>query len=176
MQLSANVRTGKGKIMMKEEKGRSESLKKSYEGFCGILLFLAVFFSMGEIIARVIFHTSYDFIIDLSVWLTVWALLLIAGPLLAEGGHVSIDFLRNKLRGRPRLAIELFNVLFTLSYGAVITLGSILFIRRLYSQHAVFPRYFAIPMWIVELCVPIGMSIFTVYAAFELYKTVRRKW
>jgi TRAP-type C4-dicarboxylate transport system permease small subunit len=167
---------GKGKITMKEEKGRSESLKKFHEGFCGILLFLAVFFSMGEIIARVIFHTSYDFIIDLSVWLTVWALLLIVGPLLPEGGHVSIDFLREKLRGRPRLAIELFNVLATLSYGAVITLGSILFIGRLYSQHAVFPRYFAIPMWIVELCVPIGMFIFTAYAVFELYKTVRRKW
>jgi TRAP-type C4-dicarboxylate transport system permease small subunit len=40
----------------------------------------------------------------------------------------------------------------------------------------VFPRQIPIPMWLVELCVPIGMGIFTIYAAIELIKAVRTRW
>jgi len=160
---------------MSKEKNRYIYAKKIYERFCGILLFLAVSCSIFEIIARVAFHICFDFIIDFSVWLTVWSLLLITGLLLPERGHVSIDFLRDKLKGKPRLFVELFNALFTLTYGAAITLGGILFIQRLYTLNAVFPRYFAIPMWIVELCVPIGMLIFTGYAAYEFYKALYGK-
>lgn len=151
-------------------------MRKIYEGFCGVLLFIAVFTSAFEIIARVFFHASYDFIIDFSVWFTVWALLLIAGPLLAEGGHVSIDFFKERLSGRPRLLVELFNAICTLAYGASITVGGIIFVQKLYERHAVFPRYFEIPMWIVETCVPISMFIFTVYAIIGFCQALRKKW
>ena len=131
---------------------------------------------MGEIVARVFFHTTYDFVIDFSVWLAVWAVLLLGGPLLAEGGHVSVEFVREKLRGKSRLFLEAFNSLCTLTYGAVIALGGVLLVRSLYVKKAVCPRYFAIPMWVVELCVPIAMLIFTLYAVVEFYKVLRRKW
>jgi len=114
--------------------------------------------------------------LDFSVWITVWALLLIAGPLLPEGGHISIDFLRLKFFGRSRKLLELCLALITLAYGALITWGSILFLRQLYQRQSIFPRYVAIPKWIVELCVPIGMAIFTVYAFIEVVKAIRKRW
>ena len=143
---------------------------------CGIILFVAVTISMAEIVTRVVFKISFDLFFDFPVWLTVWALLLITGFLLPEGGHVSIDFIRIKFKGRLRWLLEICIGLITLGYGVLITLGSIQFLQQLYQRGSIFPRYIPIPKWIVELCVPIGMGIFTLFALTELIKAVRRKW
>jgi len=151
-------------------------IKKAFEIFCGLLLFLAVTISMAEIVTRVLFKVSFDLFFDFSVWIAVWALLLIAGLLLPEDGHLSIDFFKNKFSGKPRWFIEVSLGLITLGWGALITWGAFRFLQQLYARKSVFPRYFAIPMWIVELCVPIGMGIFTVYAVIGLVKVIRKKW
>lgn len=147
---------------------------KRLEKFCGMLLILAVCISLGEIIGRVFFHTTYDFIIDLPVWITVWAMLLVSGPLIAENGHVSIDFVVNRLKGRAKLFVELFNISVTIFYGMTVTLGGAALIRMLYARQAVFPKYFPIPKWIVELCVPLGMGIFTLIGIVEFYNIIKR--
>jgi TRAP-type C4-dicarboxylate transport system permease small subunit len=154
----------------------SKRVKTIYEGFCGLLLFLAVTISMSEIVARVVFKTSIDLLFDFSVWITVWAFLLIAGPLLPEGGHIYIDFIRIKFSGRFRKMLEICLALITLAYGVLITWGAIQFLQQLYVRKSIFPRSIAIPKWLVELCVPIGMFIFTVYAVIGLVKVIRKKW
>jgi len=159
---------------MPENQNALALIKRAYIGFCGFLLSLAVLISLYEIVSRVIFKTTYDFIIDLSVWLTVWAMLLMLGPVLAEGGHVSIDFIRDRLHGKARTILEIFNTLSCLIYGAAITWGGFLLVQRLYIKKSVFPRYFAFPMYIIELCVPISMAIFTLFAFLKLYRTTFR--
>jgi len=159
-----------------EEVKASTKIRKTFEKFCGLLLFLAVTISMAEIVARVFFKVSFDLFFDFPVWVTVWALLLITGLLLPEGGHLSINFFKNKFSGKLRWMIEVSLGLITLAWGALITWGAIQFLQQLYARKSVFPRYFAIPMWVVELCVPIGMFIFTVYAVIGLVKAIREKW
>ena len=143
---------------------------------CGIILFVAVTISMAEIVTRVVFKLSFDLFFDFPVWLTVWSLLLITGFLLPGGGHVSIDFIRIRFTGGMRRLLEVFLALVTLAYGVFITWGSILFLKQLYVRGSIFPRYIPVPKWIVELCVPIGMGIFTLVAVAELVKAIRRKW
>ena len=150
--------------------------KKGYEIFCGLLLFIAITISMAEIVSRVFFKVSYDLFFDFAVWVTVWALLLITGLLLPEGGHISIDFLRNKFSGKARWLLEVSLAFITLAYGAFITWGSIHFLQQLYVRQSIFPRYIPIPKWIVELCVPISMAIFTIFALAGLVKAIRQKW
>ena len=158
------------------EKKTTFNIKHTYETFCGVLLFVAVTISMAEIVARVIFETSIDLFFDFSVWITAWALMLIAGPILPEGGHISIDFLRVKFSGGYRRALEIGLAIITLAYGALISWAGIMFVVQLYQRKSIFPRYVAIPKWIVELCVPIGMVIFAVFAVLELIKSVRKRW
>lgn len=154
--------------------GRESAFYRMIEIFCGILLFIAVGISLGEIVGRVIFHTTYDFVIDLPVWITVWAVLLISGPLIAENGHVSVDFMVNKLRGKPRLFLELFNMTVTVIYGFAITIGGIALIRMLLIRNTVFPKYFPIPKWIVEFCIPLSMALFTIVGIIEFFKIIKR--
>jgi TRAP-type C4-dicarboxylate transport system permease small subunit len=158
-----------------EEQNRFE-VRKIAENFCGYLLLMAIAVSLFEIFLRIFFSKSYDFIIDFSVWLTIWALLLIAGPLLSEGGHVSIDFIREKLHGIRRFLLELFVTLSVLAFGVFLSAGSIIHVYDLYVRGVVFPRYISIPMWAVQLCMPVGMIIFSIYAALIFFKTIAKKW
>ncbi|MEW6263036.1 MAG: TRAP transporter small permease [Thermodesulfobacteriota bacterium] len=158
------------------EKSGLNRLKDLFEKFCGLLLLLAVAVSMLEIFMRLFLGLSYDFVIDFTVWLTMWSLLLIAGPILPEGGHVSIDFLREKLAGRPRMVLELFLSLCVLIYGFFFAWGGILFVAQLFKRGSVFPRYIPIPMWLVELCVPVSMALFSLFALSGLIMVFRRRW
>jgi len=164
------------KMAIESEKNLLTRIQRGAEIGCGIILFIAVSISMAEIVTRVVFKMSFDLFFDFPVWLTVWALLLITGFLLPEGGHVSIDFIRIKFKGRLRWLLEICLGLITLGYGVLITGGSIQFLQQLYQRGSIFPRYIPVPKWIVELCVPIGMGIFTLFALTELIKAVRRKW
>ena len=159
-----------------EKKGGLLRIREIFENCCGYLLLIAVFISLAEIVARVVFETSFDLFFSFTVWISVWSMLLITGLLLPEGGHLSVDFLRQKISGRSRWLLEVALALVTLGYGVFITWGSVLFIGQLYQRESVFPTYIAIPKWMVELCVPIGMAIFSVYALAALIKVVRKKW
>ena len=153
-----------------------DRVKRVVEVVCGVALFLAVTVSMAEIVARVFFKVSVDLFFDVSVWLTVWALLLITGFLLPTGEHIAIEFLRSKLGGPLRRILEVLIALITLAYGAVITGGAVLFLQSLYQRGSVFPRSIAVPMWLVELCVPIGMLVFTVIAAWGVIQALRGRY
>lgn len=151
-------------------------LGRVFEVFCGYLLLAAVAISLVEIVARVFFNTSFDLFFSFTVWVSIWSLLLITGLLLPTREHLSIDFLRNRFRGGPRWLLEVILASITLGYGIFITWGSILFISQLYQRKSVFPTYIAIPKWLVELCVPIGMALFTIFAARELIRAIRGHW
>jgi TRAP-type C4-dicarboxylate transport system permease small subunit len=101
-------------------------------------------------------------------------MLLISGPLIAENGHVAIDMIVTRLQGKAKLLLELFNISATIIYGAAVSFGGIALIRMLYERQAVFPKYFPIPKWIVELCIPLGMIMFTVVGIIEFYNLIKR--
>ena len=163
-------------MQLKENRSKYQKLKNIFENFCGYLLLLAVAISLVEIGARVFFNVSYDLFFSFTIWISIWSLLLITGLVLEEGGHLSIDFIRNKIVGRPRKLHEIVIALVTLGYGVLITWGSVVFIYQLYQRKSVVPNYIAIPKWMVELCVPIGMAIFSVFAIVALIKAIREKW
>jgi TRAP-type C4-dicarboxylate transport system permease small subunit len=151
-------------------------LRRAWEILCALLLFLAITINMAEIVLRVGFRLSYDLFFDLPVWITIWALLLITGLLLPEEGHISIDFIRVKFKGRLRWLLEVFLALTTLCYGVFITWNGVRFLQGLYTKKSVFPRSIPVSTWLVELCVPIGMFIFSVFAVIALIQTIRKRW
>jgi TRAP-type C4-dicarboxylate transport system permease small subunit len=161
---------------MDNQNSTQSKATKAYEIFCGVLLLVAVSFSILEIIGRLFFSVSYDFLIDLPVWLTAWATLLMTGPLLYIGGHVSIEIVKEKLKGKPRLAVSIFNNLFALIYGAIISIGGVQLVFHHFSEYSVFPRYIPIPRWWVELCVPLAMIIFTICGLLVFIREIRKKW
>lgn len=149
-------------------------LDSAFKLFCAYLLGLSVSLLMAVIVLRGIFGISYDFLVDATVWLTLWSLLLLSGPLFGEGGHIAIGALLERIPGKFRLAVEFFNTLCTLIFVAVVTYGGCRLIHFLFINEHVYARYISIPMWMVQICVPIALFLFTIYAVAELYKIIQR--
>lgn len=102
--------------------------------------------------------------------------MLLGGVILPEGQHISIDFVRDALHGKPRKILEIANALLTLVFAVVVGWGGVMYVMHLYNVNAKFTRSIPIPRWIVELCVPIGMTIFAVAALYCLFVAATSKW
>lgn len=147
-----------------------EKLEKGLFYFCITLLAVSVSLLVVVIFLRAAFGIGYDFLADTVVWLTIWATMLYIGPLYGQREHVAITFVLEKLRGKTKAGFETLNALATLFYVGTVTVGGCISIYQLYTQHQVYARYIAIPMWIVQLCVPLGFGLMAVYAIAELLR------
>ena len=151
------------------------TLVKGWIAFWSLVFFLGVLVNFLEIILRFFFHFSLDLLYDIPVWCTVWATLLVSGPLLLDGEHVSIDIMESLLKGRAKKGLYLVNALLVLAFGVVFTWGGLAFVSQLYDFGTAYTRSVSIPAWMVEACVPLGLFIFTCCALYDLYRKIAGK-
>lgn len=159
---------------------RSNSLytriKQRWMEFWGLVFFLGVLINFSEIICRTVFHFSIDLMYDLPVWLTIWAVMMLAGPILLENEHVSVDMIRDNIHGYPRKLLEIINCLATISFGFIVTWSGCIFISQCYRFNMKIIRCISIPRCIVEACIPLGMAVFTIYAFIQLWNVFRKDY
>lgn len=148
---------------------------KGWIVFWSVVFFLGVLVNFCEIILRLFFNFSLDLFYDIPVWCTVWATLLVSGPLLLDGEHVSIDALESLLKGKVKKAFSILNALIVLVFGMVFTYGGVLFVSELYRFGTAYTRSVSIPSWMIETCVPLGLFIFTCCAFYDLYRKIMKK-
>ena len=162
--------------MSSEAQGRFASLKNAWVIFFSFVLFAAITINFLEIVMRVFFNFSIDLMYDLPTWLTAWSMILISGVILLDNEHLSIEVLRSKLGAKGRKALDFINNLLTLIFGIIVTYAGFLFTSQLIEFNTAYTRIITVPRWAVEICVPIGMGIFTVCAVIKLIHDVRRKY
>ena len=151
-------------------------LKRRWIELWGIVFFIGVGINFAEIICRSVFHFSIDLMYDIPIWLTIWSVMMLAGPILPDGDHVSVDMVRDHLHGFPRKVCEIINCLATIAFGAVITWGGVVFTSQCYEFNMNIIRCISVPRWLVESCVPIGMFLFTIFAVYQLVTVVRTNY
>lgn len=150
-----------------------KKVEKALRYFCCALLGLSASLLVIIIFMRAVFGIGYDFLTDMTVWLVIWSTMLYSGPHYGEGGHVAISFVLEKLKGKWKTGVEFFNALLTLIYVGAVTVGGCIAVQIYFSQHQTYARYVAIPMWIVQFCIPIGFGLLTLYALAELWGIAR---
>lgn len=153
-----------------------DRLVQRWMQFWGLVFFLGILINFTEIICRTFFHFSIDLMYDLPVWLTIWAVMMLAGPILLTEEHVSVDMVRTAVHGRMRKCIEIINCLAVIVFGAIVTYSGCLFIGQCYRLNMKIIRCVPVPRWIVELCIPIGMAIFTLYGVVLLCRVLRTSY
>jgi len=151
-----------------------EKINYWIENLCGSLLLFAVGISLMEIVLRIFFAISFDLFFSFTVWTSVWSLLLITGFVLKQDGHVAIDLLRHHLSGRGRWFLEIGIKAINLAYGFFFLASSLMYTYQLYRRQAVFPNYFPIPQWLVVLCVPLSMALFSIFALREFMREIQK--
>ncbi len=110
---------------------------------------------------------------DIPVWLTIWSVMMLAGPILPDGDHVSVDILRDKLTGIPRKILELISISMCILFGAVVTYGGAIVVSQYYNFNMKIIRMVPVPRWLVEAAVPVGMGVFTLFAIYQCIVILR---
>jgi len=126
----------------------------------GVIGLAALLLLCFEVIARYFApHILPDWGAEVVIYLTVWALFLVAGELALNGGHVHADFVVDRLNPRPKWATGLlatlaglvFSVLF-LWYGYEV----VDFAHMIGEEGDSTLRF---PKWIYYLALPVGMAL-----------------
>lgn len=158
-----------------EKKFSIRKIKDYWYKFWALVFFAGVSINFIEIACRSVFNFSVDLMYDLPVWLTIWAVMMLAGPILPDGDHVSVDMIRDKLSGKPRKILESINLIICILFGIIITYGGYLVTSQYYKFNMNIIRIVSIPRWLVECCIPLGMALFTVFAVIHLFNVIRGK-
>ncbi len=154
-------------------KNLRQKFKDIWIKFWGIIFFIGVSINFLEIVCRTLFHFSWDIMYDLPVWLTIWSVMMLAGPILPDGDHVSVDMIRDNLHGTARKILECFNLLVCIIFGLIITYGGYLVVMQYYKFNMNIIRVISVPRFLVESCIPIGMGLFTIFAIIHIFRVLR---
>lgn len=71
-----------------------------------VLLWVAVMTGFFQVVSRFVFHSPLDWSEVLTRAVIIWAVLLGVALAFRQGAMISVDFLRQRLRGRLRCVLE----------------------------------------------------------------------
>lgn len=122
---------------------------------------------------REVLGMSFDYLSDFTVWLMVYSFMLLLGPVYRDGAHVSIGVVFERLPRKARLGVALLNKSCTLAFAILLALGGVKLMHFLISLNQMYARVIRVPMWVAQICIPIGASILVVYATLDLWRTLK---
>ncbi|SMH56462.1 TRAP transporter small permease [Mesorhizobium australicum] len=135
----------------------------------GLLAFAALALPTYQIFAQVLYPPGMrPWIYEVFIYLLVWASLLTASTLAAEGKHIRVDSIFATLKGRPLRYVETLNVLISLTFcGAIAYYGyKITYDAWDIGERSVTSLQF--PMWIYYAALPASFLIMSVFYAIRL--------
>lgn len=162
--------------MSPEIKSRIIAFKEGWIKFFSYVMFIAITINFLEIIMRVFFNYSIDLMFDLPTWLTTWSMMLISGMILLDDEHLCIEAVRSKLTGNTAKTLDFINNILTTIFAAIVAYSGFMFVAQLYRFNTAFTRIITIPKWVVESCIPLGMSVFTVCAIIKTVQDLKKNY
>ena len=155
--------------MLQRVVNRLESVLYFLAG-AGLLGSIALAFT--AVILRYVFNHSLEWIEEGARYLALFAALLVAGPVLRNRGHVSLDILTAGLQGTRmevhRLAVNMMALVVSV---AVFTWG----IRLLHQTYTIGLRTGSLqfPQSLPYSIVPLGMAILMLFSLSEILAAIR---
>lgn len=95
-------------------------LDKLLEILCTVIFMAMVALTTYQVVVRYVFSSPSSISETLTRYLFVWLILLSATYIFGKRDHICIAFLKEKLRGTPRLAVEILIEGITIFFAAVI--------------------------------------------------------
>lgn len=126
----------------------------------GILLLLTTFVAFSGVVARYLAHAPLGWVIEFSTYSFIWFSFLALPEALRDQTHVRVTLFVGSLSPRMQVLMEVTQFSLCLVYGLILSwYGSIMVIDSFSLGDA--GDMMNIPMWIIHLSLPIGMSIFS---------------
>lgn len=115
-----------------------------------------------EVVARYLFNAPTTWILDVSIYLTMWATFLGAGHTLRLGGHIRMDLYVRRLAPRPRRAMELAMATLALAFCVVLVWQGLVSVSDAIRLGEVTLSTIRVPLWVPLSAIPVGGLILVV--------------
>lgn len=147
---------------------------RSAEFLCIACILAIAAIVMYEVVARFAFDAPTVWVQECAVYLLIALAFLGLAPAQQQGEHIRIDVLLRKLPPRVRFALEVFTCLAIALFAGVATWGG----SQMVQQSLRFGRrsltLLAVPVWIPQLLLPIGMGLLAIGALWTAWRLWRR--
>jgi C4-dicarboxylate transporter DctQ subunit len=130
--------------------------------------------AIASVILRVVFNVNVFGAQEAVIYLIIFSTFVGASVTLRHGEHVSIDVLDYILGDRGRWMLAIVSVLLMVIYCAIITVYAWFMITQPAALSTVTPAL-KLPLWMVELPLPIGFTLLFIRICQLLYATLRRR-
>lgn len=156
---------------------KSESIKTSLElisrlgaVIASILFVLAGAMLTYEVIARYFFIKPTNWAAELSQMCLIWGSLLAMAWLLAQRQHIQVDAVVNLLPLRVRRWLDVLVMIIVAVFAAVVMWYGFEIFLDSFVRSRTTGSLLNIPIWIVELAVPVGFFMLLVQSIIEVLK------
>ena len=151
---------------------------KLFDGLSNVLLLIACVLLLGcaafvniAVFLRYLFHISFQWTEELARYLHIGVVILLCGPLLWTGGHISMDLLLMKLKGPARKIVRLIGEFATLALVGYTFYQSIFYVSSLKATGILtFSTEFE--QWMPTMVIPIGFFFATVFCIALIIKEI----
>ena len=148
--------------------GLTKILKTS--GTIALILMVAMIFL--NILSRIFFAKTFGVTEEWPVWLMIWSVFVFIGVNIQENAHISVDLLADKVKGKKRIMLNIlisvimivFGTLFLFACWSDMLNDKMIHVRTITSV--------PVPLWIVKICMPLGMVLFLFNAIEKLFNEV----
>lgn len=134
----------------------------------------AAIIAIASVILRVVFDFNVFGAQEAVVYLIIFSTFVGASMTLRHDEHVSIDVLVYMLRDQGRWILAILSALLMAIYCGIITVYAWFMIAQPAALSTVTPAL-KLPLWIVELSLPIGFTLLFSRTCQLLYATLRRR-
>jgi len=152
-----------------------DRLAQAESWLAGFGLLLMLLLVCMEITIRNLFNTSFLWSEELSRYLLIWSTYFAAVSLIHRRGHLRIELIIDRTRGRLRKALEIFSDLWILIFSAALAgagyqLVTDSFLFGFRSSDSNFPLELA---W-VYLVIPVTFALSALHTAASLLRLIRK--
>lgn len=124
------------------------------------------------VILRYLFNHSLEWIEEGARYLALFAALLVAGPVLRNRGHVSLDLLTSGLQGTRAQIHRLAVGMVALAVSAYVFVWGLRLVLQTYNI-GLLSGSLQFPQWLPYSIVPLGMAVLALFSLFEILSAIQ---
>ena len=122
----------------------------------GVLLVAVGGLISYEVVARYLFNAPTTWILDVSIYLTMWATFIAVGHTLRAGAHIRMDLYVRRLAPRHRRRTDVIVALVALAFSALLTWQGLQSIADAVRLGEVTLSTIRVPLWVPLAAIPTG--------------------
>ena len=135
-------------------------------------LALAAVLACFEVFSRYFFSSSHAWVEELVKLLIIYAVFICAGLTLMKGGHIGMDFLLEKFKGKYKEAIHLIINVLTLSVSGLFFYGGCIVFMNYIKRGVTSPTEIELPLAVNYLPIPIGFALLLIYCTVNIINNI----